>query len=122
MMAKRSSGVFFEQAVAVLLDQIVRERLDVVALIPRSVELDRVLAADLLNIAALDRVRELVYLIARVVDVELTGHVVAGPVEHGGRQSPRTPPRALPMCIGPVGLAETNSTMTFSGFAALVRP
>ena len=32
------------------------------------------------------------------------------------------PPRALPMCIGPVGLAETNSTMTFSGFLLSVRP
>ena len=64
MMAKRSSGVFFKQTVAVLPDQIVRERLDVVALIPGSVELDRVLALYLLNIAALDRMRELVDLIA----------------------------------------------------------
>ena len=29
--------------------------------------------------------RELVDLIAGVVDIELTGHVVAGPVEHGGK-------------------------------------
>ena len=38
------------------------------------------------------------------------------------RQSPSTPPRALPMCIGPVGLADTNSTITFSGFFVWVRP
>ncbi|MBR5544248.1 MAG: hypothetical protein IKU66_02130, partial [Clostridia bacterium] len=29
------------------------------------------------------------------------------------RQSPNAPPRALPICIGPVGLAETNSTLIF---------
>ena len=27
--------------------------------------------------------------------------------------SPKTPPRALPICIGPVGFADTNSTITF---------
>ena len=41
-----------------------RQCLNVIALIPGSVKLDGVLAADLLDIAALDRVRELVYLIA----------------------------------------------------------
>ena len=72
----------FQQAVTVLLDQIMCQRLDIVALIPGSVKLDCVLALDLLNIAALDRMRELVHLIARIVDVELAGHFIAGPVQH----------------------------------------
>ena len=75
----------FEQAVAVLLYQIMRQRFNVVALIPGSVKLDGVLAADLLDIAALNRMRELVYLIACIVDVELTGNVVAGPVQNRGQ-------------------------------------
>ena len=76
----------FEQAVAVLLYQIMRQRLNVVALIPGSVELNRILALDLLDIAALNRVRELVYLIARIIDIELTGNVVAGPVQNRGQE------------------------------------
>ena len=75
----------FEQAVAVLLYQIMRQRFNVVALIPGSVKLDGVLAADLLDIAALNRMRELVYLIACIVDVELTGNIVAGPVQNRGQ-------------------------------------
>ena len=75
----------FEQAVAVLLYQIMRQCLNVIALIPGSVKLDGVLTLDLLDIAALDRVRELVYLIACIVDVELTGNVVAGPVQNRGQ-------------------------------------
>ena len=75
----------FEQAVAVLLYQIMRQHLNVIALIPGSIKLDGVLAADLLDIAALNRVRELVYLIACIVDVELTGNVVAGPVQNRGQ-------------------------------------
>ena len=62
-----------------------RQRLNVVALIPGSVELNRILALDLLDIATLNRVRELVYLIACIVDVELTGNVVAGPVQNRGQ-------------------------------------
>ncbi len=75
------------------------------------------------NVAALNRVRELVYLIACIVDVELTGNVVAGPVQNRGQAvAQNAAARALPMCIGPVGLAETNSTMAFSGFLLSVRP
>ena len=75
----------FEQAVAVLLYQIMRQRFNVVALIPGSVELNRILALDLLDIATLDRVRELVYLIACIVDIELTGNIIAGPVQNRGQ-------------------------------------
>ena len=36
--------------------------------------------------------------------------------------SPNTAPRVWPTCIGPVGLAETNSTLTFSPAPMLERP
>ena len=71
-----------QQAVAVLLDQIVRQRPDILALIPRGVEFDRILAAQLLNIAPLHRMGKLIYLIACVVDIKLTRNIVARPVEH----------------------------------------
>ena len=36
--------------------------------------------------------------------------------------SPRAAPRPWPTCRGPVGLADTNSTLIFSDCAALLRP
>ena len=50
-----------------------------------------------------------------VIDIELLPGVTSAPqaVRTEASVSPSTPPRALPMCMGPVGLAETNSTMIF---------
>ena len=38
------------------------------------------------------------------------------------KESPKTAPRACPICIGPVGFAETNSILTFLFFPKLFFP
>ena len=43
-------------------------------------------------------------------------------VEDSDCQKLRAQLKALPMCMGPVGLAETNSTMIFSFFPLWLRP
>ena len=63
-------------------NQLMRQFADVCALIPRRVKFDSIFAFEFLNITSLNRVRKLVHLIARVIDVKFTGHVMACPVEH----------------------------------------
>ena len=55
---------------------------DIVAVVAVLRELDGVLALDQLDIARLDALGKLVDLVAEVVDIELTPHIRAGPVEH----------------------------------------
>ncbi len=77
--------VHAEQLVPVAVGQDLRQLADVRALVPALVELHRVLAPQELDIAPLDGVRELIHLVARVVDVKFAGHVVARPGEHLGQ-------------------------------------
>ena len=49
-----------------------------------------------------------------IVYVEANLHVGPSRSSTDASASPSTPPRALPIVMGPVGLADTNSTMTFS--------
>ena len=69
-------------ALAVLGVERLRKLLDVVAVVAVLGELDGVLALDELEVAGLDALGELFDLVAEVVDIELTPHVRAGPVEH----------------------------------------
>ena len=69
-------------ALAVLGVERLRKLLDVVAVVAVLGELDGVLALDELEVAGLDALGELFDLVAKVVDIELTPHVRAGPVEH----------------------------------------
>ncbi len=69
-----------------------------------------------------DRSAEVPHLGSEVVEVVLG--VTSWPAASRTRQrrSPTKAPRALPMWRGPVGLAETNSTLTRRGCAARTRP
>ena len=49
---------------------------------------------------------------AGVVDVIFPGDLEAREAQEAARASPNTAPRPWPTCIGPVGLADTNSTLT----------
>ena len=69
-------------ALAVLGVERLRKLLDVVAMVAVLGELDGVLALDELEVAGLDALGELFDLVAEVVDIKLTPHVRAGPVEH----------------------------------------
>ena len=64
------------------------------------------------EVAPMDRSRQGVDLRPGVVHVILAGHRVAREFEEVGERVADTAPRAWPICIGPVGLAETYSTLT----------
>ena len=65
-----------------------------------------------LAVAQVRRAGEHVDLPAGVVDIIFADHLVARIFEQAASASPTTAPRQWPMCIGPVGLAETYSTLT----------
>ena len=71
--------------VAVDLGELTGQYLDVAALIALGGQGIGLLAAELLQIADGKALAELLDLVARVVDVELTGHIVARPVEDGSK-------------------------------------
>ena len=58
---------------------------------------------------------ELPHLGTEVVEVVLARHVCPPASRTRLRRSPTNAPRALPMCSGPVGFADTNSTSTRRG-------
>lgn len=74
---------------------------------------NRLLALEVLKVAGLERLGKLLDLVACVVDQKLAGAAKACPVERRGKSVANRAAPALPICIGPVGLAETNSTITF---------
>ena len=71
--------------VAVQLSELTGQHLDVAALIALGGQGISLLAAVLLQVADSEALAELLDLVACVVDIELTGHVVAGPVEDSGQ-------------------------------------
>ena len=83
-----AAGLLFgvEQSVAVLGAVGLGQLADIVAVIAVLGELHSVLAADELDIARLNALGELVDLVAKVVDVELTPHICAIPAEHLGER------------------------------------
>ncbi len=95
---------------------------DIVAVVAVLGELNGVLPLDELEVARLDALGELFDLVAEVVDIELA------PGLHPTSQAPLRAYRrarrrgALPMCMGPVGFAETNSTIYFLPSSQLSRP
>jgi len=70
--------------------------------------------AQRLAIAQVGRLAELVDLRAGIVDVVFLGNGVAAFAKRLASASPTTAPRACATVSGPVGLAETYSTLTFS--------
>ena len=71
--------------VAVLLGKLTGQNLDVAALIALGGQGIGLLAAVLLEVADGEALAELLDLVARVIDIELAGHVVARPVEDSGQ-------------------------------------
>ena len=71
--------------VTVLLGKLTGQNLDVTALIALGGQGIGLLAAVLLEIADGEALAELLDLVARVIDIELAGHVVARPVEDSGQ-------------------------------------
>ena len=78
--------------------------------------------AERLAVAHVERAGENVDLRAGVVDVIFLGDPESRGLEQAGERVPTTAPRQWPMCIGPVGLAETYSTLTRSLLPILDRP
>ena len=72
-------------AVAVQVGKFPGQHLDVAALVALSGQGIGFLAAELLQIADGQALAEFLDLVACVVDVELAGHIVTGPVQHGGQ-------------------------------------
>ena len=70
--------------------------------------------AERLAVPDVHRAGERIDLRAGVVDIIFLGDAEAGRFEQPGEASPTTAPRQWPMCNGPVGLAETYSTLTRS--------
>ena len=102
------------ELVAVLGGERLPDRHEIVAGIEPFRNLADVLA-ERLAVAQECRAREHVDLRAGVVDVIFARDVVAGEMQAGSHSaSPNTAPRQWPTCIGPVGLAETYSTLTFA--------
>jgi len=71
--------------VAVDLSKLTGQHLDVAALIAFSGQGIGFLAAELLQVADGQALAEFLDLVACIVDVELTGHIIAGPVQHSGQ-------------------------------------
>jgi len=71
--------------VAVQLGKLTGQHLDVAALIALLGQGIGLLTAELLQVAHRQTFAELLDLVAGVVDIELTGHIVAGPVQHSGQ-------------------------------------
>ena len=71
--------------VAVDLGELPGQHLDVAALIALGGQRIGFLAAELLQVAHRQTFAELLDLVAGVVDIELAGHIVAGPVQHSGQ-------------------------------------
>ena len=95
---------------------LVRQVADVVAVV--AVLRDRIARAD-----REDRGAQVVHLRPEVVEVVLAARP-RWPAASRTRQrrSPTNAPRALPTVSGPVGLADTNSTLTRRGVGAATRP
>ena len=92
------------QGVAVQGGKFFGERLDVLALVAVFGEGHGLLALVELEVAGREALAELLDLVARVVHIEFAGHIVAGPVQHGGQAIAQSPAPGVAQVHGAGGV------------------